>query len=109
MKEKVEQIRKELENSLKNIDSVNTLNEIKAKFLGKKGFITELTSNMKDLAIEERKELGRISNELKSEVTNKIDELHKKIEEKILNEKLERESIDISLPSTKIKIGILNY
>ena len=108
MKEKVEQIRKELENSLKNIDSVNTLNEIKAKFLGKKGFITELTSNMKDLAIEERKELGRISNELKSEVTNKIDELHKKIEEKILNEKLERESIDISLPSTKIKIGTPN-
>lgn len=108
MKEKVEEIRTKLDEAIKEVESINLLGEVKTRFLGKKGLITELTSNMKDLAIEERKEIGRISNELKKEVTEKLDELSKSLEEKSLNEKLEKEKIDVTLPATKVRVGTPN-
>ncbi|MDD6878750.1 MAG: phenylalanine--tRNA ligase subunit alpha [bacterium] len=108
MNKKIELIRSSLENDLNNIDNISKLNEIKTKYLGKKGLITDLTSNMKELSIEERKEVGKVSNELRAEVTNKLDEICKYLEEKSLNEKISNEQIDISLPSTISKIGVPN-
>ena len=108
MKEKVELIKSSLDTDLDNIDNINTLNEVKAKYLGKKGMITELTSNMKELSIDERKEIGRISNELRTEVTNKLNSIQKELEEKAINEKLSNEKIEITLPATKLKVGTPN-
>lgn len=108
MKDKIELIRKNLDNDLSSIDNIAKLNEIKAKYLGKKGLITELTSNMKELSIDEKKEVGKVSNELKNEVSNKLDKINKFLEEKQLNEKLKNEAIDISLPSYKITTGAPN-
>ena len=108
MKEKVELIKSSLDTDLDNINNINTLNEVKAKYLGKKGMITELTSNMKELSIDERKEIGRISNELRTEVTNKLNSIQKELEEKAINEKLSNEKIDITLPATKLKVGTPN-
>ena len=108
MKEKIELIKNNLENDLSSIDNINKLNEIRTKYLGKKGLITDLTSNMKELSIEERKEVGRVSNELKTEVTNRINELQKEIEKKTINEKLSKEKIDVTLPATKIRTGAPN-
>ena len=108
MIEKVELIKKEIEVDIENIDSISKLNDIKVKYLGKKGLVTELTSNMKELTIEERKEVGRVSNELKNSISNRLNEILKDLEEKALNEKLSKEKIDISLPSTKINVGAPN-
>ena len=108
MKEKVELIKSSLDTDLDNIDNINTLNEVKAKYLGKKGMITELTSNMKELSIDERKEIGRISNELRTEVTNKLNSIQKELEQKAINEKLSNEKIDITLPATRLKVGTPN-
>lgn len=108
MKEKVELIKRSLDTDLDNINNINTLNEVKAKYLGKKGMITELTSNMKELSIDERKEIGRISNELRTEVTNKLNSIQKELEQKAINEKLSNEKIDITLPATKLKVGTPN-
>ena len=108
MKEKVELIKSSLDTDLDNINNINTLNEVKAKYLGKKGMITELTSNMKELSIDERKEIGRISNELRTEVTNKLNSIQKELEQKAINEKLSNEKIDITLPATKLKVGTPN-
>ena len=54
---------------------------------------------------EEKKEFGKLVNELKQEVNNQFDELKSKLETEELNKKLEQEKIDINLPSTKIEIG----
>lgn len=94
-----------LENDLKNTGTSQKVIEIKVKYLGKKGLVTALTSNMKDLSVEERKELGKIVNELRTEVTEKINKLDEKIKNQELSEKLERERIDITLPSKKIRKG----
>ena len=62
-----EQIAKIKENSVKEISQCKEekeLNELKVKYLGKKGMVTELTKNMRDLSDEKRREVGKISNEV---------------------------------------------
>lgn len=108
MEEKISQIKSSFEADLSLIDNMQKLNEIKAKYLGKKGCITELTANMKDLSIEEKKEIGRVSNELKNEVANKLQDTQKAMEEKAINEKLAKEKIDVTMPATKIPVGAPN-
>ena len=108
MKEKIANIKSMLDSDLESIDNIQKLNEVKAKYLGKKGCITELTANMKDLSIEEKKEVGRVSNELKNEVTNKLTTIQTALEEKAINEKLSKEKIDVTLPATKIPVGAPN-
>ena len=101
MLEKQEMIRKSFVEDLANVTNTNMLNDLKVKYLGKKGMITELTSNMKELSIDERKEVGRVSNELKTELTDSINSLEAELKAKELNEKLASEKIDISLTATK--------
>lgn len=105
MNEKISMIRKELETDIKNVSSLKEVADLKVKYLGKKGLVTELTSNMKDLSIEEKKELGKASNEIRTYVTENINSKELILKEAILNQKLESDTIDISLPSEKIKRG----
>ena len=65
-------------------------------------------NHMKELGNEEKKEFGRIINEFKTEVTNSFEKLKQDLEEQELNRKLENESVDISLPSTKVNVGSAN-
>ena len=93
---------------IENITDTKTLYDVRVKYLGKKGIISELLSTLGTLSIEEKKEKGPIINSLKQEVTKIFDDKNREIELNLLNEKLKNEKIDISLPSTKINIGAPN-
>ena len=105
MKEKVNIINEELISDLENVKSLKDVADLKVKYFGKKGLVTELTSNMKDLSVEEKKELGKLANEVRTNVTEKINEVEKRIEKAELDKKLANDTIDITLPSEKIKRG----
>ena len=90
-----------------NID-LQRLNDLKVEYLGKNGKITELSKGMKDLPNEEKKEFGMLVNELREEFNSKFLEYKKRLEELILNKKLEDEKIDISMPGVKIVNGAPN-
>ena len=105
MKEKIELIKTELDKDLVLIKTNQDIVDIKAKYIGKNGCITELTKNMKDLTPEERKEVGMLSNEIRNYATDKIGEKEQEINNAALNEKLQKESIDITLPATQISTG----
>ncbi len=105
MEKIVEEIKKELEEDLKKISSMNELNDLKVKYLGKKGKITLLTKDMGNRSVEERKEIGRYSNELKSHVASSISQLEQELSQKELEAKLENDRIDPTLPGTAVKVG----
>ena len=105
MEDKIKKIREELDKNIKDITNLNTLNDIRVKYLGKKGLITELTSNMGELSIDEKKVVGKLSNEIRTYATDLINSLEEKLKLEELNKKLESESIDITLPSTEIPMG----
>ena len=108
MKEKIESIKTQLLDDLVDVKKLQDLVDIKAKYIGKSGVISELTKNMKDLSIEERKEVGKLSNELKNDAISMIQKKEENINLSILNEKLKNEVIDITLPSKRIKRGSLH-
>ena len=107
-KEEIKKVLDNIVNDLSNIDNLNDLNEIKNKYMSKKGIITELSSNIKNISNEDKKEYGLLINELRNTFNTKYEEKLKLLEDIKLNEKLISEKIDITLPATKIKQGSPN-
>ena len=100
----------EIKNSIDNlkVSSIQELNELKTKYLGKSGIITLLSNEIKNMEKEKKKEFGMMLNELKTYFNEFYDVNKKRIEEIELNKKLESESIDVTLPSTIIPVGAPN-
>lgn len=108
MQNKVKQIKDNVLSEITNVTDDKTLYDLRVKYIGKKGIISDLLSGMGQLSIEEKKQYGPLINNLKQEVTKLFDDKHKEIELNLLNEKLKNEKIDISLPSVKIPMGSPN-
>ena len=105
MKEEIENLKKHVLEELANSKSSKELNDLRVKYLGKKGELTGLLRGMGSLSLEERPKMGALVNSAKQEIENEIQEKEKELAEKELQEKLEREEIDITLTSQKIKRG----
>jgi len=101
LKEVLEEVRE----SIKSIDVMHELNEFKAKYLGKKGKLADFMKGMKDLSIDEKKEFGKASNEVKQEISKLIEDRRIHIEERSVNEKLAKEAVDVTLPGKKSNTG----
>ena len=63
--EQVEEVKKLLENDINTISNMNELNDLKVKYLGKKGLITSLNQLIKDIPNEEKKAFGQSVNEVR--------------------------------------------
>ena len=105
MEEKIKQIKAKISDQLKAIKDKNSLEDVRIKFLGKKGEVTELLKEFKDLPKEEKPKFGKVLNELKNEIENAIKERETKLKAEEISEKLEKEKIDVTLPSKKIIRG----
>ena len=105
MKEKLEQISKLTIAKIQEINSLQELNDLKVKVLGKKGELTEILRGMKDLTPEERPIVGAIVNVVRDEIEEAIKSAEEGLAKKELERKLEEEKIDITLPSSKITRG----
>lgn len=111
MKENIEKLEKLKEKVMEEISHINTLNDcndLKIKYLSKKGEISLLTSIMGSLDIEEKKIYGKLLNDLKDTVNNLLENKKNELEIIELNKKLQNEKIDISLPAYKIDVGAPN-
>ena len=104
----MENIIKELKKEISSVKSIQDINELKSKYLGKKGSISALSLKMKEIANEEKKEFGMKLNKIKNEANELLDGKREEIEKKLLDSKLKNESIDISLPGLSIPAGSPN-
>ena len=102
---KVLEIKELLKKDLVDTVDEKALNDLKVKYLGKKGLITELNSEIKNIPNEEKKDFGMQVNALRNEFNEYYDSMNEKLRNEELNKRLVSETIDISLPSTKIEIG----
>ena len=105
MKEKIEKIGNCANEEIANANSMQALNEIKVKYLGKKSELSNVLKDMASLSKDERPIVGSIANKVRKEIEEKINEKEIELSKKELSEKLEKERIDVTLPSTKIKRG----
>lgn len=84
------------------------LKELRDKYLAKKGLVQSLMAKMKDLTSAEKPLYGKLVNDLKEEITKKINDLNEEFEKAKLIRKLNSEKIDVSLDVFKPNIGDLH-
>ena len=101
MKEKLEQIKAEATAQIQAADIPEKLNDVRVKFLGKKGELTAVLKGMKDVAPEDRPKVGQMVNETRAAIEAMLEESKTKMEKAIREKKMKEEVIDVTLPSKK--------
>lgn len=99
MLERLEEIKKEGLEKIKNTNSTKDLEEIRRELLGKKSGLTEVLKNLSTLDIEMKKQVGMMANEIKIYFD---EEVRKREEEIINNTSVTEEVIDVTLPGMKL-------
>lgn len=108
MKELLNQMLVEATNSIKEINSLKELEDIRVKYLGKKGDVTSLLKKMGSVPKEERPEMGKIINDVRFEIEEHLSKKKEELASLELEAKLNEEKIDVTLPSKKSKLGNLH-
>lgn len=108
MKERLEEILSKGIESLKKSVDLQSLDELRVKILGKAGELTQILRGMKDVAPEERKEIGSLANMVREKIEKGISEKLAELENIKIAQDMEREKVDITEPSTGIKRGALH-
>lgn len=104
----LDKIKEEYQELLKNINDEKELYDLKVKFLGKKGKLTEIMKNAKDLSPEERPKFGKVINEIKTFINNSLESTKEELIQKALDIKLSSEEIDVTLPARNVSLGGIN-
>ena len=85
--------------------SVEYLNDIRVSFLGKKGELSKLLKGMKKVAPEDRPKVGQMVNDVRAKIEQQMETKRSAIEKKLLEEKMKKEVIDVTLPGKKVELG----
>ena len=104
-----EKLRQMLENALTELakaSSEKDTEEVRIRFLGKKGEITEVMKSMGKLTPEERKELGRAANEVKDQIQESLKARAEEIKKKAREGRLRAERIDVTEPGIPVEYGV---
>ncbi|MBN2427578.1 MAG: phenylalanine--tRNA ligase subunit alpha [Deltaproteobacteria bacterium] len=105
MKSKLEDILKNARGLFQEADTEASLNDLKVRFLGKKGELTNVMKGMRDLSAEERPLIGKIVNDIKNEMEELFDARREDIHHASLDRKLREEKIDVTLPGRRSPRG----
>lgn len=105
MKEKLKQIRTAALEQLDAADSTEKLEQLRVKFLGKKGELTAVLRGMGALSPEERPAVGQIANEIREAVEKMIADKKEKLSAELLQRRLESEKIDVTMPAKRFNLG----
>ncbi len=108
MKEKIAEIEKQSIREIENCTTQKELNELKVKYLGKKGELTTVLRGMGALAPEERPIIGSLVNQVRDKLNELFTEKEENFKKQELEKRLLTEKIDITEPSKKIELGSLH-
>ena len=109
MEEKIEQLKAQAAEAIKNAaGNLSELDDIRVKFLGKKGEFTTILRGMGALAKEDRPKVGKIVNEAKAEIAQLIQQKNEELKAREMQQRLEREKIDVTLPGRQQPLGHLH-
>lgn len=101
MSRSLQEIKDEVAQKIAEAVDVETLDAIRVSILGKKGELTQILKGMKDLSPEERPKVGQQVNEVRKVLEDKIAEQMASLKDKLLQDKMKRETIDVTLPGTR--------
>lgn len=105
MKEKILAMKESAQKLIESAKDLKEIDDLRVKLLGKKGELTEVLKDMKNLSAEERPEIGKVANEVRDFLTAKIDEKFEELKKEMKAGKIKEETIDITLPGKSENAG----
>lgn len=109
MEEKIAKLREQAAELIQQkASSLSELDDIRIRFLGKKGEFTSILRSMGALAKEDRPKVGKIINEAKAQIEELIAEKNKELKARALADKIAGEKIDVTLPGRNVPMGHLH-
>ncbi|MBQ4082624.1 MAG: phenylalanine--tRNA ligase subunit alpha [Clostridia bacterium] len=108
MKEKLQAILQEALTATQSVQTQQEAEELKVRYLGKKGELTAILKQMGSLSAEERPVVGQMANEVRAQIETAVREKLEIIKEKAIEQKLAAEALDITMPGKSNKQGRLH-
>ena len=105
MKQTLENIRLQALTSLEQAETPAALEELRVKWLGKKGELTAVLKMMGKLSAEERPVMGQLANAVRAEIEGKLEERKTALNAAVLEARLAEEAIDVTIPGEEVKLG----
>ncbi len=105
MKKELEKLKEEFDFDLMNSNSQKDIENVRVKYLGKKGALTGILKQMGTLSADERPVIGKISNEIRNYISKSIEEKTAKLKFAETQNRLQSEKIDVTLPGKRIRLG----
>ncbi|QTJ51939.1 phenylalanine--tRNA ligase subunit alpha [Dolosigranulum pigrum] len=105
LKEQLQAIQQKAIERLEQAKETQAVEDIRIKYLGKKGDVTQVLKGMKDLSPEERPIVGKLANDVRDTIQAKISERKAVLHQEALNKQLEEETIDVTLPGTSHSVA----
>lgn len=105
MKEQLEAIRKAAEQALLGAESQQKIEELRVRFLGKKGELTAILKQMGGLSAEERPVIGQLANEVRAYIENDVRLRMEQLKKQALERRLKSETLDVTMPGVHRKLG----
>lgn len=105
MKAALEAIAKSAAAELEQAGDLKDIDAIRVKYLGKKGELTAILKQMGKLSAEERPVIGQLANQVREEIEQEIAQRKSDLEAQQLNQRLESENLDVTLPGTHHPLG----
>lgn len=105
MRDKLEQIKAEALKQIEASDALEKLNDVRVNFLGKKGELTAVLKSMKDVAPQDRPQVGQLVNETREEIEKVLEQAKNKMERAVREARMKAEVIDVTLPAKKNNVG----
>ena len=108
MQQKLEEIRVAAKAALSAAEDAKAVDELRVRYLGKKGEITAILKQMGSLSAEERPKMGQLANEVRADIENAVAVALNEMNEKALKLRLEKETLDVSIPGNQQEVGSLH-
>lgn len=105
MKQQLEAIKIDALEQISNAENLKALDELRVKYLGKKGELTAILKQMGKLSAEERPLIGQLANVVREEIESSIESTKKVLAEKAVAERLANETIDVTMPGSHTAMG----
>ena len=105
MKALMQELKDKALKAIVEADSLESLEALRIKYLGKKGELTAILKQMGRLSAEERPIMGQLANQLRAELESSIETTRAKLEAAALEARLKLEAVDVTIPGDELKLG----
>ena len=105
MRQKLEKIRTDAEEAIQNASSERALEDVRIRFLGKKGELTAILKMMGGLSPEERPAMGQLANEVRAQIEEKLHAAAETVKQKELEQRLKLEKVDVTMDGKRRELG----